>query len=462
MKKAVTSITAAILVLGGSGIYAIQRINESSRTRLETMEAEIQSLSDQLGIKTTSLSNRRAGITNSQKTVSITQVLAIHDGDNMINRQEGAIIDQFKKQLAEMDAETLKNLFLDAEKIGNPINGHLVQYLMKELISKDPAGATQVATQLMGRGLSFQFHLSHKAADAFRAWQAKDPAAADAWYVATAAAGGLNSKSIPPNGLENLAIDRSFARLRFAAQMTANPAEAAAMMATMLPDDVTTALKEISNPETLLEFLPNLPPERRGPAAEGAIKAMAVSDLKAAFTWAASLEMSDRDRSSLLATGIEAAVENGKLDLAGVSEWSKGLNLDPKRRSEMLTSTAADVSFIPGVMNHRKLPSVAWDRTPERIDWLRKEAPAESAEEAVGNYLGRLFWTSHELDEAIQAYEQEVARQGRTDPDLTIAFATRISIIQDDDAKGAALKLLHKLPPSEKRDEKIQLMEMNR
>jgi hypothetical protein len=464
MKKTVTSITAAILVLGGSGIYVIHRNNGTSRNRLASMETEIQSLNDQLGIKTTSLANRRAGKTNSQKTVSITQVSAIHDGDNLITRQEGEIIDRFKKQLAGLDAEGLKTLLLDAEKLSNPINGHLVQYIMKELISKDPAGATQLAMQLTSRGLAFQFHLSHQAADAFRAWQAKDPAAADAWYVATAAAGGLNSKNIPPNGLENLAIDRSFARLRFAAQMKTNPTEAASMMATMLPDDVTAALKEVTNPETLLAFLPNLPPERRGPAAEGAIKVMASTDLKAAFTWAKSLEMDEPSRNHLMATGIETAVGNGKLDLAGVSEWSKDLSLDAKRRSDMLASAAASVSLIP-----RKNPnvvevenSVYWDRVAGSTDWLRKEAPAGSAGEAVGDYLGKLSYNSRNLDQSIKAYESEVARQGEPDPDLTITFARWLSMSDDDQFSAAALKLLKQLPPSEKRNDRIQLIEMNR
>lgn len=98
MKKTVTSITAAILVLGGSGVYIIHRNNESSRARVEAMVTEIQTLSAHLGIKPTSLSNRRAGTNNSQKTVSITQVAAIYDGDNMITRQEKAILDQFRIQ----------------------------------------------------------------------------------------------------------------------------------------------------------------------------------------------------------------------------------------------------------------------------------------------------------------------------------------------------------------------------
>jgi hypothetical protein len=153
MKKTVASITAAILVLGGSGIYVIHRNNESSRARVETMESEIQSLSDQLG-------------------------------------------------------------------------------------------------------------------------------------------------------LESLTIDRSLARLRFAAQVVSNPTEGAAMLAAMLPADVTAALKEVTDPDVLRQILPKLTPEQMGPAAEGAIKAMAATDINSAFTWAKSLEMGDKERDSPTAATI--------------------------------------------------------------------------------------------------------------------------------------------------------------
>ncbi len=464
MKKIVTSITAAILVLGGSGIYVIHRNNESSRARVGTMETEIQSLSDQLGIKTTSVSDRRAGTTNGPKTVSVVQLLAVYEGDNIITRQEGVIIDQFEKQLASMDAEALKNLLLDAEKISSPLNDRVARTIMEALILKSPADATQIASQLIRRGSEFLFQLSHSAAQAFDTWLAKDPAAADAWYVATAAAGGLNSKSIAPNGLEDLSIDRSFARSRFSAQLLANPAEAAAMLATMLPADVIAALKTVTDPDALRQILPKLSPAQKGPAAEGAITTMAASDLKAAFTWAKSLEMDEPARNHLMATGIEAAAGSGQLDLAGVSEWSKDLSLDAKRRSDMLASAATSVSLIPreneNVIDVEN--SVYWDRVAGNIDWLRKEAPAESMGEAVGDYLGKLSYNSHNLDKSIKAYESEVARQGKLDPDLTIAFAGWLSMKDDAQFSAAALKLLNQLPPSEKRKEMIERVEMNR
>lgn len=464
MKKTVTSITAAILVLGSSGIYLIHRNNESSRARVETMETEIQSLSDRLGINTTSGLNRRAAAANSPKPVGIVQVLAIYDGDNRITSQEGAILDQFKLQLAAMDAESLSNLLLDAEKITSPVNGRVAEMIMEALVLKDPAEATRIASQLIGRGSEFQVLLSAAAAKAFDAWLARDPAAADAWYVATAAEGGLGGKSIAPNGLDEFTIDRSFARSRFSAQVLANPAEAAAMLATMLPVDVTAALKTITDPDALRQILPKLAPAQMGPAAEGAIKAMAASDLSAAFTWAKSLELDEPARNNLMATGIEAAVDSGKLDLAGVSEWSKDLSLDPERHSKMLVSAATSVSLIPRKDEHviDVENSVYWDHVPERIDWLRKSAPAESSGEAVGDYLGKLAYGSHNLDKSLEAYESEAGRQGKVDPDLTIAFAGWLSMTDNDQFSAAALKLLHQLPPSEKKKEMIDRVEMNR
>ena len=464
MKKTVTSITAAILVLGGTSIYAIHHYNQSSRIRVTQMETEIQTLSDQLGIQTTRFANRLIGAKDSQKTVSIIAVMAIFGGDNRIDMQENAILDQFEKQLAAMDAESLKSLLLDAEKISNPIQGRVAEMIVAELILKDPAEATQIASQLNGRGPEFQFLLSVSAAKAFKAWLEKDPASADAWYVATAAAGGLNSKNIAPNGLEELAIDRSFARLRFAAKVLTNPAEAASMLATMLPADVTKALQEVTDPNALRQILPRLAPAQQGPAAEGAIKAMAAADLNAAFTWAKSLEMDDQARGALMATGIEAAVASGKLDLAGVSERSKDLNLDAARRSDMLVSAATNVSLIPQEKEHHidSNHRVVWDRVAERIDWLRKEAPAAMSGTIVGSYLGKLSYESRNLDRSLEAYQNEVNRQGRIDSDLTIDFAFYLQLQESDGAKAAALDLLNKLPPSAKRDNAIQNTELNR
>lgn len=456
MKKTVTSISAAILVFGSSGIYAIHHHNESSWARVASMETEIQSLSDQLGIKTTGVASRRSGLPQLQRTVGITQLAAIFE-DNRINMEESAILRRFKEQLATMEAESLKNLLLDAEKISNPINGSTAELIMEELTLKSPADATRIATQIIGRGFEFQFGFSQTASKAFATWLAKDPAEADAWYVATAAAGGLSGKSIAPNGLEERAIDRSFARLRFAAQVAVNPTAAAAMLATMLPGDVTMALQTINDPDVLRNILPALLPEQKSSVAVGVINAMAVKDIEAAFAWANSLGMADRDRDTLRASGIEAAVASGKLDLPGVAELNRNLILDTQRRSEMLVSAAKSVSLIPRKNQHviEVENSVYWDRVAERIDWLRKEAPADSADQMVGDYLGDLLLESHNIKKSLEAYENEVSRQGRTDPDLTIKFASKLYFLQKDGSAIKARELLKTLPPSEKRDQAL-------
>lgn len=455
MKKTVTSITAAILVLGGAGIYVIHRGNESSRARLASMEAEIQSLGDQLGIESTGLANRRPGTTGSQRAVGITRVIAIYDGDNVINPEEGEILQRFKEQLAAMDVVSLETLLLDAEKISNPINDSVAELIMAELIRKSPADATRISSELIGRGSEFQFSLSSAAANAFAAWLAEDPAAADAWYVATAAADGLGGKSIAPNGLEHLAVDRSFARLRFAAQVAANPAEAAAMIATMLPADVTTALQTVTDPDALRQILPALGPEQKGPAAEGAIKAMAAKDLDAAFTWANSLGMEDRERDTLLASGIEAAVADGKLDLAGAAERSKDLKLDAQRRSGLQVAVAVSSTF--------KEERVAdWDRVADRTDWLRKEAPPELANKMVGDFIGRVAYNSRNPDQSFKAYEEEVARLGGPNPELTIAYTFWLGTTGSNRLTDQAMKYLQDLPASPKRDEAIRNLENNR
>lgn len=463
MKKSVTSITAAILVLGGSGIYAIHRHNESGRARVADMEAEIESLSDELGIQSTRSTRRKAGSGDSRKPVSVTQVSAILS-DSKISSHELAQFNRFEEQLASMDAEELKNMLLDAEKISSPIHGRVTEMIMNALVLKDPAVATRIASELIGRGSEFQFLLSSSAAEAFKAWLAQDPAAASAWYSETASSGGLTGKSIPPNGLEEHAIDRSFARLCFASLVGSNPSEASAMLATMLPDDVTEALKTVTDPDAMRQILPALGPEQKGPAADGVIKALAAKDIDAAFAWADSLGMGHRERDTLLSSGIEAAAAGGKLDLAGVAEHSRDLDLDAKRRSEMLVSAAKSATLIPRKNEHviEVDNSVYWDRVADRIDWLRKEAPADLADEMVGDYLGGLSYASHNLKKSLEAYETEVSRQGRIDPDLTVAFAFHLSLPEDDSMKAAALKLLNKLPPGEKRDHAIESIELNR
>ncbi len=458
MKKTATSITAAIMIFGGTGIYAIHHHNESKQAEVATIESEILTLNEQLGIKTSRSSSRRSSAKGAQKTVGISQVLAIFDGDNIFMPHEQRILEQFENQLAKMDVESLKNLLLDAEKISNPIHGRVLERIIAALTAKDPAEATQIARELNGRSTGFQSLLSVSAAKAFKAWQEKDPATADAWYVATAAAGGLNSNNIPPNGLEYLSIDRSFARLRFAAQVLANPAAAAEMIATMLPADVTSALKEVTDPSALRQIIPMLAPEQKVPAAEGAIKAMAANDPNAAFTWAKSLGIAEKERDTLMASGIESAVASGKLDLAGVSAWAKSLDLDADRRAKMLVTAAEKSSIAPGGDER----AVAWERTAERIDWLRKEAPPAEANKLVGEYLGQLAYGSYNPDQSFKAYEQEVAKQGNPDPELTIAYARWLSMHDSQHLNGQALKYLKQLPASQQRDEAINNIQSSR
>jgi hypothetical protein len=106
------------------------------------------------------------------------------------------------------------------------------------------------------------------------------------------------------------------------------PRKQAAMMATMLPGRCHHALQTITDPNVLGKILPALRPEQKSSVAVGVIKAMAVKDIHSAFAWANSLGMADRDRDTLMANCIEAAVAGGKLDLPGVAELNRNLNLD--------------------------------------------------------------------------------------------------------------------------------------
>ncbi len=457
MKKTVTSITFAILVLGSAGSYAVHQQNTSAKQRVTNMESEIKSLSDQLGIKTSQRPSQGHSSSDQKKAVDVIQLLAIFD-DNKITREESALYDDFQKQLLTMDVEALKNMLLDAEKISAPVNSPVVSAIMKQLSSIDPAEAAKLGTLLSNRSNAFDFALATDAAKAFANWLLKDPNAADQWYRQTLAAGGLRSTSIPPNGLEEYAIDRSFERLRFQTMVKINPIEADAMLATMLPIDVTAALKNVTEPDALRNILPKLQPEQRVNAARGVVEKMSTNDPAAAYEWASSLGMPTRESDTLMAGSLKDAVANGKLDLASVAAWAKKLDVDPSTRSETLVDSAVNASRIPGA----DARATDWNRAGERIDWLRKESSPESADRMVGEYLGKLAYHSQTPDQSFKAYEAEIARRGNADPALTISYARRIGMIGSSRFSDQALKYLNALPPSQERDHAIHMIKINR
>lgn len=458
MKKTFTSITAAILVLGSAGVYVIHRHNESRRQRVAGMETEVKFLSDQLGIESSSIRSSESGSRNAESPVSIVQVLAVYDGDNVINSQEAAILEQFKQQLAVMDAESLRSLLLDAEKISNPVNGRVAESILDALMMLDPAEAARTATLLSGRSNSFNYQLCMSAARAFGDWLEKDLAAADAWYRETLDAGGLRARSIPPNGLEEHDLERSFGRMRLKAMVESDSAGAEAMLATMLPRDVTSALREVTDPKVIGKILPKLQPEQRVTAAMGVIEDLAAEDPNAALDWAGSLEIPVRERDTLVAGGIKNAVAGGKLDLAAVSEWTRKLDLDAGTRSDTQIDAAVSASRLPGGDTR----ATDWEGVAERIDWLRKEATPESADRMVGEYLGKLAYNSRTPDQSIKAYEAEIARRGNPDPALTIAYARYLGMFGTSRFGDNALKYLRALPPSRERDQAIEMIEINR
>lgn len=457
MKKTITSITFAILIFGGLGIYFIHHHNESAKQRVIGMEFEIQSLSDQLGIKTRGNTGRQAGSQRAENSVNIVPLLAMME-DNKISREESALFEKFRLQLKTMDVESLKNLLLDAEKISNPVNHNLANHVLKKLIELDPAEAARLSTMLSGRSNAFNFTIATCAAQAFESWLEQDPVAADAWYRETLAVGGLNGKNIPPNGLEEHSLVRSFERLRFKAMLQSNPAVAESMLATMFPGDVTKALSMVTDPDAIRNILPKLKPEQRVDAAQGVIGNMAANDPNAAHAWAKSLEMPDRERDTLMAGSIKDAVASGKLDLAAVSDWMKKLDLDPKTRSQTQINSVISASRLPGGDEG----ATDWNRVNERIDWLRQEASPESADRMVGEYLGRLALTSQTPDQSFKAYEAEIARRGNAAPALTIAYARLMGMINSSRFSDQAMKYLKALPPSQERENAMQMIESNR
>jgi hypothetical protein len=103
-----------------------------------------------------------------------------------------------------------------------------------------------------------------------------------------------------------------------------------------------------------------------------------------------------------------------------------------------------------------------WDRVADRTDWLRKEASPGLANKMVGDYLGRVAYNSSNPDQSFKAYEQEVARRGGPDPELTIAYTFWLGTTGSNRLTEQAMKYLQELPASQKRDEAIQALQDNR
>ncbi len=456
MKKAITSVSAIILLAGGCGLYFMHHQNERRRARSEQLANEVQTLSQQLGLKRVSTAASSSGSSAATRPKSAGEMIVI------LNKKSTSMADdrlknEVREEIAALDAEALKNLLLDAEKLSNPPDDFLVSLTMKAFIEKDPAEASKTAVLLIGRGSQFQFRLSDATARAFKAWLAKDPAAADAWYVTTAEVNGFDSTAIPPNGLEKMDISRSLARLRFSTQALANPEKAEAMLSSMMEEDTILAMQEIKDPAVVARLLPKLGTEAKARAAEGAIQSLAANDIGRAFAWAGTQDLSPQQRDNLLATGIESAAESGKLDLAGVKEWSQKLSLPEERLSKMQVFSALGASKMPGADEH----AVVWDRVQDHCAWLRAEAPAKLASKSVGQYLG-LLTNPGNVDKSLQAYEQEAARLGAPDADFTITFASYLGNVQGPQAAKAALKLLEKLPASPERDRAVENINLNR
>jgi hypothetical protein len=457
MTKTTITIAGAILILGGSTLTVLHHKNNQTSARVAQLEVESNALRRELGLSPNSEhtgangSNGASGRPAATSRITIPLLMAIH-GKSRLTMEEGMALRAFEDQLASMDAESTKQLILEAETIGE-VPSRFYEQLLKALIKKDPAVATSLATRLALASPQFDWLVSSCSAEAFKQWLAIDFAAAEAWYATTAAAGGLYGKSIPANGLEKSAVDRSLPMALFAAALRSNPQAAETMLAGLLPEDVTLAMQDIKEPSIVERILPKLSPDQRRRAASATIKELGAKDFDAAIAWANSLNLGSQ-QDVLAADAVIAAHSHGKLALNDVAQWSKTLNISDKERGDMLGEAARHASTVN--------KQVVWANVAENCNWLRESAPQGVAGEQVGRLLGLLALNRLEVSAAVKAYEQEQARQNTPDPSLAITFARYLGQGSHSTCTTEALKILDTLPPSPERDDARSVIELNR
>jgi hypothetical protein len=454
-KTAITiTVTAAILIAGGGSLYLIHRENEQAAARVSELRSQLDSMETNPGTATP-LPQSQTIPAPVQTSSSASEFLAkfnrMYGGSSSITQAEAQ---QIIEELNAMDAKMLKELILEAERLGK-VHPLAIYEILLRLGPKSPADGTMLGARLAANASKFDKGWAEAAGYAFKKWLATEPDAANAWYLSAVASGELVPKSIPPAGQEERAPDRLFARLRFTDLLRSDPRAAESMLAAMLPEDVAKSVRsmEDSTPELVARITRLLPPSQQVATAQLTVQRMINNDFNSAIDWVNSLEIGDVQRGGLLADAVQTAHRKGKLALNDVAEWAKSPAIGAEERASMLVEVARTESFIDG-------KGWQWDTMAERNAWLRQTLPAGQAGQAVGTLLGSL--AQYDTDLAIKAYEREAALGATPDPLLEAGFAEGLSKKGDPKSIREALRIIESMPVGAEREKVRQTIENNR
>jgi hypothetical protein len=452
-KSATTAITAAILIAGGGSVYLIYQNNKKTSERITALRSEIDNKRQTPPFSDKSPASPKSTSGNLRSGLSATTQLARWRKLHEVGPANMAVAPTYMQDLNDLDAEDLKALLLEAEKLAD-LPPKLIIDLLLRLAEKSPPDATAIGVRLVNNAPKFNQSIANYVGKAFENWLAQDPAAAHAWYLRAVEAGELTPKIIPPDGMDQWAPDRHLAQIRFASLLQSNLPEAEAMMATMKAQDVAWGISRVKDPAIVAKFTRLLPPSQQTMAANPTATGLAFQDFSNAAEWIRSLEISDSARGDLFIDAMSAAQEGKKIDLAGIAEWVKTQPVSEDVLPDLLLRAATNASIV-------SFKGPQWESMGERTAWLRQNLPADQAEKTVGLLLGSL--ALDHMENGIKAYERELARSATPDPHLTAGFAEGLTTRGGtDDGIREATRIMETLPPGPLREESQAIIKKNR
>jgi RNA polymerase sigma factor (sigma-70 family) len=316
MKKKATLTAAAILLAGGGSIYLIHQNNQQAAARV----GQLQAGADTQPAPVASDPSRPSSITPARSATAVRSVAQnrqfLNDFARLLENhssRNAAESNRIEKQIKEMDAQTLKEVLLEAAQMTD-LNPGVIACLLNPLARKSPSEATVLGARLVTNSTAFNNVLAVETGSAFRSWLAADPAAAEQWYLATMAAGDLIPKSIPKAGSEANSPERYFARIHFEYLLASDPEKAVAKVKTMMPAVVAAVFKYGPNrPELVARIASQLPAQQQFDAAGATAYHMAKVDYQQAADWVNSLAIAESARDDVLAGCARRSFLAGKL-----------------------------------------------------------------------------------------------------------------------------------------------------
>ncbi|MGB6222157.1 hypothetical protein [Haloferula sp.] len=445
-----TTVTVAILIVGGGAALLIHQGNKDTADRVEQLQSEVEALQSKVLIERSPPSASAAAVLINGRTVReiLEDWRRLHEAGPENNAEARA----YTVDLNGMNGASLKELLLEAELIGD-LPTRLIFDILLRLAEKSPKDATIIGARLVSSAPEFNKGWAEYVGKAFGNWLAEDPAAADAWYLSAAELGELTPNSIPPDGSDRWALDRLLAGVRFKAMLDTDPDAAEAMIGEMKAEDVAISVSSLRDTALIDRFVSQLPPSEQLMATTTPVTILARDDFDGVIGWISSMKITPSARDTLFTQAMESALLEAKLDLDGIAKLTKSLPITDDGLPYMLIRAATVAGDNAGA--DRK-----WSEMADRTSWLRQNLTPEQAEASVGRYLGSL--TIYDVEKGLNAYENEVARSGIRDPNLTAAFAEELSTGRNETSIREALKMIETMPKGAQRDNARKVIEENR